>query len=74
VCGPERKGGALVFRIGFGVVLLVAVLLTLVVVGILAMVHPERWLGLFTSFTFIRFLGLVAFGAFYLIYSGLRLR
>ena len=61
-------------RIGVGVALLAMVLLILAVVGVLAMVHPEHWLGLFTSFTFIRLLGLVAFGAFYLLYSGLRLR
>ena len=50
-----------------GGLLLVLVLLVFAILSILAIVWPQRWLSLYTSFSFWRFMLLVVFLAVYLL-------
>ena len=53
-------------KIGGGL-LLVLVLFVFLILSVLAMVWPQRWLSLYTSFSFWRFMLLIVFLAVYLL-------
>ena len=62
----DHAGRHVGLNIGGGL-LLVLVLFVFMILSVLAMVWPQRWLSLYTSFSFWRFMLLVVFLAVYLL-------
>jgi hypothetical protein len=59
-------------RIGIGALALLLVLVVFAVLAILAVVQPQHWLSLFTSFSVGRFMLLVVFCIVYFLLRGQR--